>query len=122
MKTEKQSTELPNHIQAYFDKRDQTEKNISSKQLFNATKEDIDLKTDLKKEEIQVINNMLFVSGLIESKGLRSPFDNYLTKYMRLNVSLDRKSRGEFVNINKANNDLGEEADKLSNLKSLFGR
>lgn len=92
---------LINPIESYFNNKHNTAEFI---ELFEGTEENIDLRTDLEHEEI-ILTNIIKMNGEY-LKDLDEAFkDNIYTRfinsYMRLKVSLDRKSRGEFVDINK---------------------
>lgn len=110
--------ELPNPIRGYFEQKESGQKSLTSRQLFSAEDTDVDLKTDLKKEEIIIINKMLWLDRLLVQEGMKPLYKDYLQQYMRLNISLDRKSRGEFVSVNK-NSDISDDAEKLNTLKGL---
>ena len=115
----KKQKPLPDNIDEYFAKIEGSKEAFHSRELFKAEK-DVDLKTDLGAEEINHINTLMFNNVLLKSRGLKPVFEGFITKYMRLRFSLDRKSRGEFVNINK--NDNTEEAVRLaSNLSNITG-
>ena len=110
---------LPDNIDEYFVKIEGSKEAFHSRELFKAEK-DVDLKTDLGAQEINYINTLMFNDVLLMSKGLKPVFKGFITKYMRLRFSLERKSRGEFVNINKS--DKSEEAINLaSNLSNITG-
>jgi hypothetical protein len=104
---------MPNHIQEYFAKIEGSKEAFHSRELFRASEEDVDIKTDLSIEEIILINKLLFNNELLKSKGIKPVYHNFLYKYMRLKISLDRKSRAEFVNINR-----GDKTEEAVNLLS----
>ena len=68
-------------------------------ELFQADDENIDLRTDLSREEINAILRLMFVDYILEKEfGIDLPLSEYVAvKFMRLKVSENRKSRKEFV-------------------------
>ena len=66
------------------------------------------------------INKILYNNSILEEHGLRPIFGNFIAQYMRLKISLDRKSRGEFVAINKQNHndDLVQGMGALSSIQN----
>lgn len=117
IKEETQSAKLPDNIDEYFARVDGTKEAYHSRELFTADK-NVDLKTDLGKEEIVYINVLMYNDDILKSKGLKPVFNNFLNKYMRLKFSLDRKSRGEFVNINKTDK-TDDVLGKMADLKNI---
>lgn len=109
--TIKENKALPNHIDEYFTKIEGSKEQFHSRELFKATKEDVDLKTDLKWQEITIINCLIWNNELLARKGLKPIYTNFINQYLRLKISLDRKSRAEFVSVNR--NDKTEEALNL---------
>jgi len=89
---------LPNHIQEFVDNNPDAEKFL---ELFQATKKDIDLKTELNVKELVIVNKIRIMSEFLISKKLSPIYSDYINSHMRLRVSTDRKSRGEFVDIHK---------------------
>ena len=104
---------MPNHIQEYFVKIEGSKEAFHSRELFKASEADVDIKTDLSIDEIVLINKLLFNNELLKAKGIKPIYNNFLYRYMRLKISLDRKSRIEFVNINK-----GDKTEEAVNLLS----
>lgn len=90
--------ELNNPIQEYFDNQNNE---ATFKDLFEATKENVDLRTDLTIQEIVIINKLKTNDTFIEEKLNFKLFDGFVNDYLRLKISLDRRSRGEFVDINR---------------------
>lgn len=87
-----------NHIEEYFLKNDNNSSAIASKELFKD--ENIELRTDITDEEIVIINKLMYNNSILEKHKLNPVFELFINNYMRLKVSKDRKSRGEFVKIN----------------------
>lgn len=112
---------LPDNIDEYFNKIEGTKEAFHSRQLFEAKREDVDIKTDLTWEEITLINTLLFNNRLLIAKGLNPFYTEYLYNYMRLKISLDRKSRGEFVMVNKTDktDDMLKGMSDLSNITGV---
>lgn len=114
------NAKLPNHIDDYFAQQEGSRQAFHSRELFRADKTDVDIKTDISWMEIVLINKLLWNNQLLIKKGLKPHWDFFLEHYLRLKISLDRKSRGEFVQVNKA--DKTEDALNLaSNLQNLSG-
>lgn len=111
---------LPDNIDEYFTKIEGTKEAFHSRELFKASREDVDIKTDLSIEEIVLINKLIFNNALLLRKKLKPIYTDFLYNYMRLKISLDRKSRGEFVAINKADK-TDEAVGLLSNLSNITG-
>lgn len=113
------SEKLTNPIQEYFANQSENEKFLSSRELFRADN-DVDIKTEVELDEIQYITTLLYNNDLLKSKGLKPVYKDFLNNYLRLKISLKRKSRTEFVDMNKQ-----QDASKLlqdaSNLKSSYG-
>lgn len=111
---------LPDHIDEYFTKSEGSPDAIKSRELFSADNLNIDLKTDVNFEEISIISTLKFNDKFLVSKGLKPIFQEYYNDYLRLKVSKDRLSRGEFVKINQANNS-EDTINTLSNLSNITG-
>lgn len=92
-----------------------------SSELF--TEGDISLKTELNNDEQVILSclcveNNLINGDLTTQKRKVDIYGDFIKTYMRLKVSLDRKSRKEFVDsLNKNNTD--KDFERLSNLKNL---
>lgn len=113
-------SKMSNHIEEYFTQVESDSKNIASKQLFSGDEEDIDFKTDLTEQDIKNINTLFMNDNYLKSIGLKQIFKKYYEKYMRLVISKNRKSRQEFVNLNK-NENTEDVIDQMSNLSNLTG-
>lgn len=109
--------ELPDHIKEYFNSKDGNEQALISKELFSIGKkgEQLDFKTDLSIDEIKDITSLTYNDTYLESIGLPKIFNGFITKYMRLVISKDRKSRGEFVQLNKRET----QADNIQSMGNL---
>ena len=106
------------NIEEYFVKQEGNKDLIVSKEIFTANEDNIDVKTDLKHEEINYINTLLYNNDLLVSRGLKPVYKDFLQNYMRLKISLDRKSRGEYVDINRSN-DFAKNLQDMSNIKNV---
>jgi len=109
---------LPDHIRDYFDKVEGTKEQFHSRELLRATENDVDLKTHLNNEEIAIIATLFCNDAFLKKKKLKPIFGTYVYKFMRLKFSLDRLSRGEFVNVNKAQNK-EDILSTMSNIKNI---
>jgi hypothetical protein len=89
---------LINPIEEYLDHRVNRADFI---ELFEAKETDIDLKTELTFPEITIVNCILFNDNFLKKKGIPSPYNTLILRYLRLKVSMGRKSREEFVRINQ---------------------
>lgn len=99
----KKQKEMTNHIEEYFLDQETDNKGRASKELFTAEDDDVDIKTDLSWKEIVLINKLLWNNKILTNYGIEPVFNEFLIKYMRLKISLDRKSRSEFVSVNQEN-------------------
>ena len=103
-------------LEEYF--KNNSEKENTFIELFEATAENVDLRTDLSISEILILNSMYINSKFLEKLGLKPLYSGFLDKYMRLKISLDRKSRGEFVDINKKDR-FKDKLQEFGNFKNL---
>jgi len=114
------NNKMPDHIDEYFAKVEGSKEAFQSRELFQADEKSIDLKTDLTNEEIGYVNVLMFNDFLLKKRGLEPLFNKFIYRFLRLKVSKDRQSRGEFVHINKA--DKTEDAlNMASNLSNITG-
>lgn len=90
---------LKNPIEEYF--KENVNQESTFQDLFQASDFDVDLKSDLSIEEIQIINKLLYYDSIIYEYLNFNLYLSYIKSYLRLKYSLDRKSRGEFVDINR---------------------
>ncbi|MFP4025964.1 MAG: hypothetical protein ACLFVR_15695 [Thiohalospira sp.] len=93
---------LSNHIEEYFLEVEKDSQAQASKQIFQASDEDVNIKTELSQAEIILMNKLHINNDFLVRKGLKPVFKPFMVNYMKLKISLDRKSRQEFVNINKS--------------------
>lgn len=109
-----------NHIEEYLLNNSDNNGNLISRELFEVGENDsqLDFKTDLTSDEIKNITSLFYNDVYLESIGLPKIFSIYYQKYMRLLISKDRKSRGEFVSVNKTDNS-DETIDKIGSLASI---
>lgn len=117
---EDMTPKMSNHIEEYFTKIEGTKEAFHSRELFKATREDVDIKTHLTDEEISLISKIQWFNDLLKRKGLVPMYTDFLYNYMRLKISKDRLSRTEFVNINKTNNP-EDTIGLMSNLTNITG-
>lgn len=95
---------MPNHIQDFFTDVEGSKELINSKEIFTADPENVDVKTELDHDEIRVMNKLMFNDQVLIKHGLDPVFSIYANQFMRLKISFQRKSRVEFVDINRQNN------------------
>lgn len=109
-----------NHIDEYFVSQgmNNNQDKLISKELFKAEKEDVDVKTDLSIHEIVLINKIHFMNDMLLDCKLDGIYTDFLNRYQRLKISLDRKSRGEFVSMNKGETS-DEIVDKVSSISNI---
>jgi hypothetical protein len=113
--TVNQNDDLPNHIEEYLDSKSPTSEHI---ELFEGDIDNIDLRTDLSHPEIIVVNAIIFNSLFLQNKGIPDPYGRFINEYQRLKVSMDRKSRMEFVNVNKRER-FDDNLDKFNSFTAL---
>lgn len=94
-------TSTNNHIFEYLERNEMSQQEKASKEIFNADSENIDLRTHLDDFEISKISGMKMIDEILKSRGLSTQFNKFFDPYLRLKVSKDRLSRGEFVSINR---------------------
>jgi DNA replicative helicase MCM subunit Mcm2 (Cdc46/Mcm family) len=109
-----------NHIEEYFSNKENNKEVLTSKELFKAEKHDVDIRTDIIWKEIILVNKLLYNNILLKKYKLLPVFEDFVTEYMRLKISMDRKSRTEFVDMNRARTG-GEDALKgMSELSTIM--
>lgn len=92
---------------------------LTSKELFKA--DEIDLRSELTWREVTLINILHYYNMLLKKRGFKSTWDKYLEHYMRFKVSKDRGSRHEFVDMNKAKDDVASATSLASNISNIMG-
>lgn len=109
-----------NHIEEYFSNKESNRDVLTSKELFKAERKDVDIRTDLLLKEIVLVNKLIYNNYLLKKYKLLPAFDEFINEYMRLKISLERKSRTEFVDMNRANKstDTLKEMSEFSNILS----
>lgn len=115
------SNRMSDHIEEYFAETSQSKEVLTSKELFKAAKEDVDIKTDLSIKEIVLINKLMFNNEMLRKRGLKPVYNDFLHNYMRLKISLDRKSRGEFVDMNRGQARTDDVLDAMSKVSNITG-
>lgn len=88
-----------NPIEEYF--KDGAKARNTHSELFDVSEKDIDTKTDLDINRIVLINTLHENDLFLMEKGLKPVFRSYYEKHLRLLISKDRKSRTEYVDVNK---------------------
>lgn len=113
---ENKNEEKINPIEDYLNTNSSSTENL---ELWEAKEKEIDLKTELTKDEIVVANVIRLNANFLKEKGLdNNIFEEFLQNYTRLRVSLDRKSRIEFVTVNKKNQ-FDDNIKNIADLKSI---
>lgn len=87
-----------NHIEEYVK---ENIKDDNFKDLFEATSENVDLRTDLSSDELVIINKVKINNLFLLDKIGFDIYSSFVESYLRLKISYDRKSRSEFVDINR---------------------
>ena len=111
---------MKNHIEEYCNAIEQNQQLKSSKELFSIDEDDLDFKTEVTETELRIISNLFVMDNYLKNIGLPTIFEEYYTKFLRLVVSKNRKSREEFISINKANTD-EETITRLSEFTNIVG-
>lgn len=106
---------LPDKIDEFLIRSEGSKEAFHSRELFRAEKEDVDIKTELTDQEIVLINKLIFNNKVLKECGLDPVWEDFIYHYMRLKVSRNRQSRGEFVSINK-----GDHTDETINQMEKF--
>lgn len=114
-------TKMPNHIEEYFTQKEAGKEGLTARELFKAEKEDVDIKTELSQKEILIFNRLTYNDLILKSKKLNCPFEKLIYTYFRLKISLDRKSRGEFVAINQNKDKTEELINKMGAISNITG-
>ena len=111
---------LSDHIEEYFVQNETNKDVLTSKELFRAEKHDVDIRTDINLQEIVLINKLIFNNRHLKKCKLKGVYTDFIDEYLRLKISLDRKSRGEFVQMNSKNN-TDEVINKMSAISNVVG-
>lgn len=86
--------------------------------LFQTNKEEVDLKSDVIFPEDVYISVLKSNDSFLESKGLKPVYSFYLENLLRVRFSMDRKSRSEYVDINKKDT-MSDGLQKLGSIQNL---
>ena len=87
------------HFEEYFERNSENESVKLGKEIFKASVDDVDIKTDLNSVEIYNINALKMIDKELELLGVGKVFNLFYDDYFRLKISKDRLSRGEFVKV-----------------------
>lgn len=109
--------DMPNHVQEFFS---QTEREVGS-ELFRINDSNSDLKSELSEEEIRLIDVLKSNDDHLEELGIGAVFTIYYKNFLRLKVSLQRKGRGEYVDVHKKDNS-DTTISRFSNLKTILSK
>ena len=112
---------MSNHIEEYFAESSEAKEVLTSKELFRAEPEDVDIKTDLGIQEIVLINKLKYNDIFLKSIGLEPIYKGFLNNYLRLKISNERKSRAEFVDMNRGQGKTEDILDTMSKVSNITG-
>ncbi len=107
-----------NIVEEYF--KDMGHSQLKKNELFDGNEEEIDIKTDLNEKKITLINTLHENDKFLQDRGLKPVFKSYYEKHMRLLISRDRKSRSEFVDVEKGRRE--ENNELMNKLTQGLGR
>ncbi len=92
---------LTNPIEQFF--RSEGSKISKFSELFKGNDDFIDQMSEVNANEIRMLVTLHETDRFLLDNGLRSPvYASYANKFLRLMVSKDRKSRAEYVDVHKA--------------------
>lgn len=115
------SQRMSNHIEEYFTDSSQSKEVLTSKELFRAEEKDLDVKTDLILKEIVLVNKLKYNNIILKEAGLEPIYEKFLVNYEKLKISLDRKSRTEFVDMNRGQAKTDDVLDAMSKVSNITG-
>jgi hypothetical protein len=107
---------LMNPIQEYFESN--CDKESTFQDLFEATPENVDLRTDATIQEIVILNKIKQNCFFLQDKIGFEIYQRFFNQYLRLKISKDRLSRAEFVDINRKER-FEKDLQKFGNFKAL---
>lgn len=92
-------------------------------ELFEAEKDNVDLRTDLSIQEIVIINKLIIDNEFLNEKIKLEKiplnlFGSFINHYLRLKISKDRLSRAEFVDINRRER-FDKDMQKIGNFANI---
>lgn len=90
---------MTNPIEEYF--RDESNKLTKFSELFKGNDDFIDQMSEVSDQQIVLMLSLHETDRYLSSLGIQPVFASYMHKFLRLQVSKDRKSRGEYVEVNK---------------------
>ena len=105
-------------IEEYFTNLEENKGKVNHyEEIFNPKEENIDLQTEVTDDEIKLISTLKTFDDFLISKEIKPVYNNYVNFFLRLKISKDRKSRGEYVDVNKNKQDDEELNKRFANLK-----
>jgi hypothetical protein len=110
---------MSDHIEEYFVRQGENKEVLTSKELFRADADNVDVKTELDDVEIKIINRMKFNNAYLKSKGLNTIYTDVINNYLRLKISRERKSRVEFVDMNRGQQKTEDILDTMSKVGNI---
>lgn len=110
------TTKLINPVEEYFNEQEVGMGN----ELFRISDDNSDIKSEVSEEELRLINVLKMNDNFLESKNLKPVFKHYYKNFLRLKVSLKRQGRGEYVDINRADNS-DRTISRFGDLSNMLG-
>lgn len=91
---------LKNPVEEYV--KEQRSESESAQVLFKGDEKHIEQMTELNTGQIESANALLHNDLYLSEFGIGTIFTPYVKRFFKLQVSKERKSRGEYVNVHKA--------------------
>lgn len=111
---------ISNHIEEYFAQNTENASVLTSRAIFDAKPEDVDIKTDLQWREISLIAGLNEFNRTMKKHQVKQIYSKFLEEYLRLKISLERKSRVEFVDMHRAKDNTQDTLNTLSNVGNII--
>lgn len=110
---------ISNHIEEYFAQNTENANVLTARAIFDAKPEDVDIKTDLMHREISLIAGLNEFDRAMKKHHVKQVYSKFLEEYLRLKISLDRKSRMEFVDMHRAKDTTGDVLNTMSQVGNI---
>lgn len=107
---------LKNPLEEYF--KNNIDKDSTFQELFEATPQNVDLRTDLNIKELVILNKIKMNCIFLDERIKTEVYQGFFNQYLRLKISKDRLSRAEFVDINRRER-FEQNLQKFGNFKAL---
>lgn len=101
--------QLPNPIDQFLTA--EASKVSKYSELFKGNDDFIDQMSEVTHDEVRSLTALMVNDEFLESLGIGPVFDVYVHHFLRLQVSKDRKSRQEYVDVHKAQQQMLEAAN-----------